>query len=96
MQYEKARGYFQEAVDSGSVEANYQMGMLYINSNNDAHDRETARKYFLKAATLLHVESQYQLGLLYIGHDKDIARRWLRMAASAGHEEARKRLLSLK
>ena len=70
--------------------------MLYINSNYDAHDRETARKYFLKAATLLHVESQYQLGLLYIGHDKDIARRWLRMAASAGHEEARKRLLSLK
>lgn len=96
MQYEKARGYFQEAVDSGSVEANYQMGMLYINSNYDAHDRETARKYFLKAATLLHVESQYQLGLLYIGHDKDIARRWLRMAASAGHEEARNRLLSLK
>ena len=95
MQYEKARGYFQEAVDSGSVEANYQMGMLYINSNYDGHNREMAKNYFLKAATLSHVEAQYQLGLLYIGRDKDTARKWLRLAAGAGHEEARRRLLSL-
>ncbi|MBO7116561.1 MAG: caspase family protein [Prevotella sp.] len=95
MQYEKARGYFLEAVDSGSVEANYQMGMLYINSNYDGHNRETAKNYFLKAATSSHVEAQYQLGLLYIGRDKDTARKWLRLAAGAGHEEARRRLLSL-
>ena len=95
MQYEKARGYFLEAVDSGSVEANYQMGMLYINSNYDGHNREMAKNYFLKAATLSHVEAQYQLGLLYIGRDKDTARKWLRLAAGAGHEEARRRLLSL-
>ena len=96
MQYEKARSYFQEAVDSGSVEANYQMGMLYINSNYDGHNRETAKNYFLKAATSSYVEAQYQLGLLYIGRDKDTARKWLRLAAGAGHEEARRRLLSLK
>ena len=95
MQYEKARGYFLEAVDSGSVEANYQMGMLSINSNYDGHNRETAKNYFLKAATSSHVEAQYQLGLLYIGRDKDTARKWLRLAAGAGHEEARRRLLSL-
>ena len=96
MNYEKARGYFKQAVDSGSVEANYQMGMLYLNSNYEKNNRETAKNYFLVAASLFHVDAQYQIGLLYIGRDNDTARKWLRLAANAGHKEAGRRLQSLK
>lgn len=96
MNYEKARGYFKQAVDSGSVEANYQMGMLYLNSNYEKNNRETAKNYLLVAATLLHVDAQYQMGLFYIGRDKDLAKKWLRLAANAGHKEASRRLQSLK
>ena len=96
MNYDKAKITFTQAVDQGSLEAVYQLGMLYSNSNYDGYNKETALSYFLKAANNSHVEAMYQAGMMYLGTDNSAAKIWLRKAASNGHSRAQVQLSRLR
>ena len=96
MNYDKAKASFTQAANQGSIEAFYQLGMLYSNSNYDGYNRETATNYFLKAANNRHVEAMYQAGMMYLGIDNSAAKLWLRKASEQGHDRARAQLSRLK
>lgn len=96
MNYDKAKSTFTQAVDQGSLEAVYQLGMLYSNSNYDGYNKETALSYFLRAANNSHVEAMYQAGMMYLGTDNSAAKIWLRKAANNGHSRAQAQLSRLR
>ena len=96
MNYNKAKTTFTNAVNQGSLEAYYQLGLLYSNSNYDGYNRETATKYFLTAAKNNHVEAMYQTGMMYLGSDNATAKIWLRRAAEKGHSRAQAQLQRLR
>ena len=96
MNYQKAKKCFMEAAEQGNIEANYQLGMLYSNSNFDGCNRETATKYFTIAANSNHTEAMFQTGMMYLGIDNVEAKSWLRKAAANGHTQAIKQLSKMK
>ena len=96
MNYQKAKKCFVEAAEQGNIEANYQLGMLYSNSNFDGCNRETATKYFTIAANSNHTEAMFQTGIMYLGIDNVEAKSWLRKAAANGHTQAIKQLSKMK
>ena len=81
MNYSKAKTCFSQAAEQGNIEANYQLGMLYSNSNYEGYNRETATEYFLKAANNKSVEAMYQAGMMFLGTDNATAKSWFRKAA---------------
>ena len=92
MNYNKAKTTFTDAANEGSIEAIYQLGLLYNNSNFDGYNRETATSYFMQAAENKHVEAMYQAGMMYLGRDNATAKIWFRKAAEQGHERAQSQL----
>ena len=92
MNYNKAKTTFTDAANEGSIEAIYQLGLLYNNSNFDGYNRETATSYFMQAAENKHVEAMYQAGMMYLGRDNATAKNWFRKAAEQGHEHAQSQL----
>lgn len=96
MNYQKAKKCFVEAAEQGNIEANYQLGMLYSNSNFDGYNREAATKYFTVAANGNHTEAMFQTGMMYLGIDNSEAKSWFRKAAANGHTQAIKQLSKLK
>ena len=96
MNYGKAKTSFTQAADQGSIEAYYQLGLLYSNSNYDGYNKETATRYFLKAANNNHVDAMYQTGMMYLGSDNSTAKIWLRKAAERGNSRAQAQLSRLR
>ena len=96
MNYQKAKKCFTEAAEQGNIEANYQLGLLYSNSNYDGYNKETATRYFLKAANNNHVEAMYQAGMMYLGTDNSAAKSWFRKASERGHSKAQAQLSRLR
>ncbi len=96
MNYQKAKKCFTEAAEQGSVEANYQLGLLYSNSNFDGYNKEVATKYFTIAANSNHTEAMYQTGMMYLGTDNAEAKSWFGKAAANGHSQAMKQLSKLR
>ena len=96
MNYGKAKSCFTDAAEQGNIEAYYQLGMLYSNSNYDGYNKETATRYFLKAAQNNYVEAMYQTGMMYLGTDNATAKIWLRKASEKGHAKAQAQLSRLR
>ena len=96
MNYQKAYKYLTQAAEQGNIEANYQLGLLYSNSNYDGYDKEKAAKYFVNAANNNHMESMYQAGMMYLGTDNVTAKEWFQKAAANGHSKAIKQLSRLR
>ena len=90
--YTTAKNKFSLAASHGSAEGNYQLGLLYSNSNYDGYNRETATSYFVKAANQNHTEAMFQAGMMYLGIDNQTAKQWLQKAANAGHQQAKAQL----
>lgn len=72
-------------------------GVLRVAPSED--DREAAG-WFRKAAEQNHAGAQYQLGNMYesgegVGKNRDEALKWLRLAATQGNQDARKKLEEL-
>ncbi len=98
---DEARAYalFTQAAGKESAEAMFWLGRMHLLGDGPAAqvadaDREAARWYF-EAGRRGHAEAQYTLGLLFMAgtgveKNEDEARRWIRRAADAGFEEARK------
>ena len=96
MNYPKAKKCFTEAAEQGNIEANFQLGLLYSNSNFDGYNKETATKYFTVAANSNHTDAMFQTGMMYLGIDNATAKTWLRKAAANGHTQAIKQLQKMK
>ena len=91
-----ARGNYAEAANlwlvesyEGSSDAQFNLGVLYIEGKGVAQNRNEALFWFTRAAEAGHVEAQYNLGHLYF-EDKEnsesvaIAVAWWRKAAEQG------------
>lgn len=96
MNYDSAKKSLMQAANQGSIEAYYQLGLLYSNSNYDGYNKEAATNYFLKAANANNVEAMYQAGMMYLGSDNATAKNWLRKAANNGHSRAQAQLSRLR
>jgi len=84
---------YYEKAHKGDTNAQYQLGVLYLNGNGAIQDFEEAAKWFKLAAEKNHMLAQYQLGLMYktgFGVDIDLktSYMWLNLSAAAGSEKA--------
>ncbi len=84
---------FYEKAQNGDTDAQYQLGLLYLEGQSTIQDFEEAAKWFELAAEKNHMQAQYQLGLFYktgFGVDIDPGKSymWLNLAAAAGVEKA--------
>lgn len=84
---------FYENAQNGDADAQYQLGLLYLEGKSTIQDFEEAAKWFALAAEKNHIQAQYQLGIFYktgLGIDIDPGKSymWLNLAAAGGVEKA--------
>lgn len=84
---------YYERAQNGDTEAQYQLGLAYLNGNDTIQDFEESAKWFELAAESNHALAQYQLGLIYktrLGTDADLKKSymWLNLSAAAGIDQA--------
>lgn len=84
--------YYKRA-QNGDADAQYQLGLAYLNGNDTIQDFEEAAKWFELAAESNHALAQYQLGLIYktgLGTEPDLEKSymWLNISAAAGIDMA--------
>ncbi len=85
--------YFERAASAGSVDAMYELGVLYLNGSNYSNVRQDIGKaieYFQIAADTNHTNSQFELGLIYLNvkGNKELAEKYLKQAADCEHAAA--------
>jgi hypothetical protein len=93
-------GQFRRAFDAwslgayeGNAEAQYNLGVLYLEGHGVERNIEQAREWFMRAAEKSHVEAQYNLGhmsLSGMGVEKNVraALLWWKLAAEGGYSQA--------
>ncbi len=84
---------FLEKAIKGSADAQYQLGLLYLNGRGTLQDFSEAAKWLTLAAEQNHSLAQYELGLLYqVGQGVELnvekSYIWFNIAAAAGVEQA--------
>lgn len=92
--YEMAFGYYNEAAQRGSADAQYIIGLCYENGWGVTKSEELAVKWYQKAAEQGVVDAQFTMGILY--HDglcglpasPSEAVKWYKKAAEQGMPEA--------
>ncbi len=77
----------------GNAEAQYNLGVLYVEGKGVQTDVEKAHYWFLLAAGKQHAQAQYNLGHLYmrgigVGKDPKEAMNWWRIASDNGYPSA--------
>lgn len=91
--YVNALPWLKAAADQGHVEAQYLLGMAYLQGRGTVQNYRTALEQFTKAADRGHIDAEYELGLIYrdglsVPRDRETAYVWLNLAAAQGHAEA--------
>jgi len=101
-EYKKAFECFSNAAKLKLPQAQYQVGLLYLNGKVGQRDVETAIEWLTIAAKCNHVESECSLGAILkngehygIETDIDAAVWWLKKAASQGSIEGLVQLIDL-
>lgn len=75
--YEKARGYLEDAEKKGVGGASYYLGVIYYNGKGTPTNHQKAKEYFEKGEKSNNVFSSYYLGKLYYwgdGVEKDLGK----------------------
>ena len=72
--YKKAVKWYRQAAEQGVVEAQYNLGFMYVKGQGVAQDYKTAIKWYSQAAEQGDAKAQYILGLTY-GLGKGVAPR---------------------
>ena len=62
--YETAFSYFRQAAEQGHTNAEYEVGMCYLDGDGVNEDEYEAAKWFRKAALKGHEEAQFELAEL--------------------------------
>jgi TPR repeat protein len=91
--YLQAVKYFQKAADQRYAEAQFYLGVCYVNGQGVAKDAQQAVKYFKMAADQGNAAAQFYLGVCYANGDgvaKAVhqAVKYYMMAADQGHAAA--------
>ncbi len=89
----KALPWIKAAADQGLAEAEYLLGVAYLNGRGTVQNYHSAFEQITKSAQHGHLEAQYQLGIFYrdgLGtpSNKESAYLWLNIAAARGHGDA--------
>lgn len=85
-----------KAATGGIPSAKTNLGVCFRDGLAVEKDLNKARNLFIEAAAENHLQAQYHLGLLFENEgNRKRALYWLEKAASAGHEQARKRFEEL-
>jgi TPR repeat protein len=92
-EYQQALPWIKAAAEHGHSEAEYLLGMAYLNGRGTLQNYHAALEQFTKAAEHNHLEAEYRLGIFYrdglaTPPNKEAAYLWLNIAAARGHEEA--------
>ena len=89
-----------ERAKEEDAEAQYLLGMHYIQGLGVPQNFKEAAKWFRKAAKLGNADAMYCLGMCY-GRGEGLkenfveAERWLKKAAMQGHQQAREMLFKM-
>lgn len=91
--YGKAFDLYSNAAELGSVDAQYELALLYKNGDGTIKDINACHKWLLSAAQNGHVEAQFLIAQQYyhgnpIQMDKKAAAGWYQKAANAKHPDA--------
>lgn len=84
---------YQENAEKGNSDAQYKLGLLYLNGNGALQDFTEAAKWLKLAAEQGYALAQYELGLIYrtgygLATDQVQSYIWLNLAAAAGIQKA--------
>ena len=88
-----------DRAEHGDINAQFNLGRIYMFGDDVKHDYKKAFEWYLKAAENSHVEAQYWLGYMYymgygVKSDDKKASEWLLKAAENGRIEAKGLLTS--
>lgn len=91
--YDVAFEWFMKAAKYGFAEAQYRIGLCYLNGHGVPIDYTQAMEWYQKAAAQNHAAAQNAIGLLYkhgmgVESDNEKALQWYRKAANNGSLEA--------
>ncbi len=94
---ERAFRLFHAMAEGGDAQAQYRMGLIYLQGQGALRDDSNAVDWLRKAAAQDVVEAQVQLGRLYLGRrgrpEQDpAAERWMSLTAEAGNADAQYKL----
>jgi len=94
---ELAAGWFYRSAEQGYADAQFNLGLMYVNGEGVEQDINHAVELFKKAADQGHVDAQNNLGALYylgegITRNEEKAIEWFEKAAAQGNEEAQANL----
>ena len=87
--FNQAVKWFEKAADQGDVQAQYSLGMMYLNEK----DYKRAPYWFKQASNQGNAQAQYNLGMIYFngeGVKKDYKRaaEWFSLSCNGGFKEA--------
>lgn len=84
--YEVAFDYFRQAAEQGYTDAEYQLGLCYLDGEGVGEDEQVAYRWLQKAADKGHMEAQYEIGQYYdFQYDTEEALKWYKKSADQGH-----------
>jgi tetratricopeptide (TPR) repeat protein len=86
---DEAEVWFQKAAKQGHTEANYNIGLIYMNGRGKPQDSKKALEWFQKAADQGFLAAQYDIGIMYMNgngvpQDYKVALEWFQKAAKQG------------
>ena len=92
-EYLQALPWIQAAASLQHPEAEYLLGMAYLQGRGTVQNYRSALEQYTKAAEHGHLDAQYQLGIFYrdgmaTASSKESAYLWLNLAAARGHPDA--------
>lgn len=98
--YIQAKYWYKKAAEQNNLQAQSQLGWMYLQGLGMSADLKRALYWYKKSANQGYVHAQYILGVIYIrGEGIPVnyteARVWLEKAASQNHEHAIKMLAAL-
>ena len=79
--------------EQGHADAQYHIGVMYVQGDGVQQDFKTALRWFTLAAEQGNASAQYNIGLMYhlgngVTQDYDVALRWYNQASEQGDEFA--------
>lgn len=88
---EWALKFYTDAAKKGNRESQYRLGLLYAHSDKIGHIKNRYPQKYLTATDYYNKEREFPCP-----QNNEEAKKWFRMAADKGHEEAKRELLLLK
>jgi TPR repeat protein len=100
LRWKDARGFFETAARGGNGDAQFYLGMMYLNGEGGEESAQEALKWLRQAARKEVPEAENLLGVMYadgngVTADPAEAARWFRLAAGRGYGISQQNLGSM-